>query len=168
MKFIAIAAVCENLGIGYKNEIPWKISDDLKRFKVLTIGHAVLMGRKTWDSLPRKPLENRCNIVVSKTPMPDRYDSMGNPRALFFTELHKAVSYLKNSSFEKVFVIGGQTIYEQTAHLFDELHITHIQGHHQCDTFFPAKVFEKFKAHTIGQIMQENELNYRYVNYVKI
>jgi len=126
-----------NGGIGKNNNLPWHISEDLKNFKLLTLDSTILMGRKTWDSLPFKPLPNRRNIVLSTQPMKGvevyDYDDFCN----------KEIS----DSIDKIFIIGGCSIYRLFFKYADFLHITFIDLETQgIDTFFPysLNVIEKF------------------------
>ncbi len=126
-----IAAIAENNVIGHGNTLPWHIPEDLKRFKDATMGKTVLMGRKTWESLPNKsrPLPGRKNVVITRQenyPLPD-----GVRR---FANIEDALNACAN---EDVFVIGGAEIYRQTLSLADLLIITHIAQTVPGDAFFP-------------------------------
>ncbi len=125
MKLILIAALAKHKVIGKGGKISWHIPDDLKRFKALTTGHTVLMGRKTFESLG-KPLPDRRNVVLSSKPIPgiESYQSVG-----------EALRALANE--EKVFVIGGGEIYRQFLGLVSIMYLTHIDEAYEGDTFFP-------------------------------
>ena len=130
-----IVAMCDNNGIGYKNSLPWKNSEDLKRFAKLTKGNgknAIVMGRKTWESLPNKPLKERHNIVISKSSSNTLGDKM-------FSDIDKVYNYCEESKFENIWIIGGESIYRYfiCKKYISEIHITKIQGNYECDTFFP-------------------------------
>ena len=137
-----VVAVDANNGIGKDNALPWKLTGDMKFFKELTIGHgnnAVIMGRKTWESIPNrfKPLPNRCNIVLSRTATSD------GDNVRFMTSLPEALQYCRSQAgklFENVFIIGGSAIYGEalTLNVCDYLFITKIKSTFDCDTFFPA------------------------------
>ena len=122
MKIVLIAAVAANGTIGHAGKIPWHISDDLKRFKRLTLGHPVIMGRKTYESLG-KPLPGRRNIILTRQPGPDH-----------FTSLEAA---LKSCGDETVFIIGGAEVYRQALPVADALYLTHVHRHVEGDTKFP-------------------------------
>jgi dihydrofolate reductase len=107
----------ENGGIGQDGKLPWHISEDLKNFKSITSNNTIIMGRKTWDSLPIKPLPNRRNIVLSKT----KQDN-----AETYHSIEKCLKTLKNDNLEKVFVIGGRSVYKLFFQEASYLHITHI------------------------------------------
>lgn len=126
-----IAAVAENGCIGTNGELPWHYPEDMKRFKNLTTGHVVLMGRKTWESLPEKfrPLPNRKNLVITRQP------EYAVPEGV---EVHRTIeAALAHHADENVFVIGGAEIYRQTIDLADRLEITKIKRVYPGDAFFP-------------------------------
>lgn len=153
MKLIIIAALSRNRIIGKDGEIPWRIPEDLARFKRLTSGHTVLMGRKTFDSLER-PLPNRLNIVVtSKT--------INGIRT--YPSLDFALQALKNE--QQVFVIGGGQLYTQTLKLADELYLTLIDRDVEGDTFFPP--YEDFVKKNFHLATQELHTGFTFLHYVK-
>jgi len=124
---VVIAAVSENNVIGYQGKLPWHLSDDLKRFKALTIGHPTIMGRKTWESLGSKPLPKRPAIVVT------RQESL--PGATTVRSVKEALT-LEYS--EVPVVIGGAAIYEAALEVATVFHRTVVKGHYEGDVFFPA------------------------------
>ena len=129
MHITLIAAVAENRAIGLDNQLIYHIREDLRRFKSLTTGHTVLMGRRTFESLPKGALPNRRNIVLSRTATEfagcDTYPS-----------LEEALRHCAPE--EQVFVIGGQTVYEQTLPLAHRLCMTEIAATpSRADAFFP-------------------------------
>lgn len=119
-------------GIGYNNDLLYHISDDLKRFRALTTGNVVIMGRKTWESLPDafRPLPHRENIVVSSNP---DYDA---PGASVITSLEEALEYARTFNKE-IFIIGGSSLYASALPFADQLHLTIIDGNRTADVFFP-------------------------------
>jgi dihydrofolate reductase len=125
-----IAAVADNLAIGYKKQIPWYLPADLKRFKEITTGHTLIMGKKTFESLPSGPLPNRKNIVLtsmlSEGVVEDYFEANSIDDAL---EL--------SSNAEKVFIIGGSAIYKQFMEHAETMYITWVHGEFVADTFFP-------------------------------
>lgn len=129
MHITLIAAVAENRAIGLDNQLIYHIREDLRRFKSLTTGHTVLMGRRTFESLPKGALPNRRNIVVSRTvPHFDGCDT--------YPSLEEALRHCAPE--EQVFVIGGQTVYEQTLPLAHRLCMTEIAATpSRADAFFP-------------------------------
>ncbi len=152
-----IAAVSENNCIGKKNTLPWHIPEDLLHFKKITTGNTVLMGRKTWESIPEKfrPLPNRKNIIISSQ------KNMVIPEgvALF----HSLEDALAANQDEDIFVIGGATIYAQTIDLADTLYITEVHKHIDGDAFFPA-----FDKQIWKETERENHENFSFVTYKKI
>lgn len=124
-----IVAVSENMGIGKNNELLWHIPDDLKRFKKLTIGKCVIMGKKTWESLPKRPLPGRKNIVLTDDP-DELFDSA-------FTAYSVEDALEKSVNEEEIFIIGGGSVYSQFMPLADRLYITHIHKETDADIFFP-------------------------------
>ncbi len=124
-----IVAVSEDWGIGKDNELLWHISEDLKRFKRLTSGNVVIMGKKTWESLPKKPLPNRKNIVITDNPK-ETFESA-------FTAYSIEDSLAKCTTGEEIFIIGGGSIYRQFMPLADRLFITHVHKKAPADIYFP-------------------------------
>jgi dihydrofolate reductase len=124
-----IVAVSEDLGIGKDNDLLWHLPEDMKRFKRLTTGNTVIMGRRTWESLPRKPLQNRRNIVIT--------DITGEEfeGAESASSINDAVS--KCQKDEEAFIIGGGSVYRQFMPLADRLYITHVHKTAPADIFFP-------------------------------
>ena len=125
-----IVAIARNGAIGYKGDLIYHLSADLKRFKALTTGHTVLMGRKTFDSLPKGALPNRRNIVLT------RQQGVSFEGTEVFPSITEALAHCAPD--EKVYVIGGAQIYTQALELADELEITLVHATPQeADTFFP-------------------------------
>ncbi|MBP1665349.1 MAG: dihydrofolate reductase [Bacteroidetes bacterium] len=124
-----IAAVSEDNGIGKNNDLLWNIPEDLKRFKRLTYGKTVIMGKKTWESLPKKPLPGRKNIVITDIP----YENIDN--AVTAYSIEDALS--KCGDNEEVFIIGGGSIYKQFMPLAGRLYITHVRRKIPADVYFP-------------------------------
>ena len=129
MKITIVAAIASNDVIGQKNSLPWDIPEDLKRFKQLTSGHTILMGRKTFDSIGR-PLPNRTNIVMSKD---TNYQKEGVE--IVFDE-KEALNLIKELN-QEVFIIGGSKIYELFEPWASSLMITRVLKDFDGDAFFP-------------------------------
>lgn len=137
--FEIVVACNENMVIGNKNKIPWNVKEDLDMFKTLTIGHIVVMGRRTYESLPFKPLKNRYNIVV--TTSPDKYETKYDN--VIFTTLENISNIIQNQKQkwgELVYVIGGSDIYKYFINDCSKLHITVIEKDVEGDTFFPCNL----------------------------
>ena len=134
MKIHLIWAQDENGGIGKDGNLPWHISEDLKNFKRLTSGSTILMGRNTWESLPVRPLPERRNIVLSNKEVPD---------VEYYTSVEDCLETLDGDGTEKLFVIGGTTVYRNFIHRADELHITHVDELTEgIDTYFPVTILK--------------------------
>jgi dihydrofolate reductase len=129
-EIIIIAAIAENRVIGRNNALPWSLKEDMAHFKELTVGWPCIMGRKTWDSLPQKPLPGRSNIIISKS---ITVESLQNVK--IFPSLPAAVEYC--AGFEKIFICGGEAIYRQAVPLADIIELTLIHRQYDGDAFFP-------------------------------
>lgn len=125
-----IVAVDETRAIGKDNKLLWHIPEDLKRFKTLTAGHAVIMGENTYYSIGR-PLPNRTNIVVTLD------QNLDLPGCLMARSLDEAFAVARKHEREEAFVIGGASIYRQCLPLVERLYLTLVEGKHEADTFFP-------------------------------
>ncbi len=150
MNIHLIWAQDENGGIGINGKLPWHISEDLKNFKSITNNSIIIMGRKTWDSLPFKPLPNRRNIVFSK-------NVQCNTET--FSNFDDCLNQLNSENIEKVFIIGGRSIYKLFYNKADFLHITNINLVKEgIDEFFPInynqikKDFKKMNEKTLSKI----------------
>ena len=145
--------------IGDNGKIPWRLSEDQKRFKELTSGHTVLMGRKTFDSLPQrfKPLPNRHSVVITRSP-----ESLREyPQVVVFSSVDEWYkSICEKSSDEICWVIGGGEIYKETLKYWDEIDLTIVPGKHGGDAFMPH--FEDHFEVTRSQKGEECTF-YRYV-----
>jgi len=131
-----IAAVGKNLELGKNNQLLCHLPADLKRFKAITSGYPVIMGDKTWESLPIKPLPNRRNIVITL----DK-DADYTPCEIVHT-LDDAVGLVKDE--EKAFIIGGAAIYKMFIHKIETLYLTRIDAEFDADVFFPDIDFSQW------------------------
>ena len=125
-----IVAIGTNGAIGAKNDLLWKLPNDMRRFKKLTTGHTIIMGRKTFESLPKGALPDRTNVVIT------RNTGMSFENCETFNDLKTAID--KHKDEKEIFVIGGASIYEQAIIFADKLYVTRV--HHSfknADTFFP-------------------------------
>lgn len=133
-----IVIVDQNNGIGKDGDLLCHLPNDLKHFKKITTGHTIIMGRKTYESLPKGALPNRINIVITS----DNADNY--PGCIVARSVDEAILLTKNN--EKVFIIGGGKIYRSTLHLSNKLYLTRI--HHkfeEADTFFPEIDFNNWE-----------------------
>ncbi|MBN4054836.1 dihydrofolate reductase [Nitrospira defluvii] len=172
--FSMIVAMDAERGIGKDGTLPWHLSGDLKHFKQLTCTtddsnkqNAVIMGRKTWESIPEKfrPLPGRLNVVLT------RNKKLNLPEGVVSADsLEKAFHVIevpeRKTSIEKAFVIGGAQIFEiaLASPFCEELHVTHINSTFQCDTFFPPfeSLFERYKTYS-G--LSEEDISYNFAAY---
>ena len=128
MTLLNIIVACdEEYGIGKENKIPWNNKEDLKHFYNSTKGSCVIMGRKTWDSIPNKPLKHRDNIVISRTLISDQ--------CKVFDDINKVMDYIQK--YNTVWIIGGSEIYKLFISKIDYVYLTIQQGIYNCDIFFP-------------------------------
>ena len=131
---VLIAAIAEqNRVIGKDGKLPWYISEDLRRFKQLTVGHAVLMGRKTFESILErldKPLPKRRNLVLSS-----KRSYLHYPNVEIFNSIGSALAAGKSERI--IFVIGGEAVFEKTLGKADRLELTLVEGNYDGDAFFP-------------------------------
>ncbi|HRN16210.1 MAG TPA: dihydrofolate reductase [Xylanibacter oryzae] len=159
MRINIIAAVAKNRAIGYQNKLIYWLPNDLKRFKALTTGHTIIMGRKTFESLPKGALPNRRNIVISRTiteiPGCDCYKS-----------LEEAIDNC--SKDEDVYIIGGASIYNQAIKMADRLCLTEVNDSpNNADTFFPQYDDWKIETKENHGIDDKHEFEYAFVDYIR-
>jgi dihydrofolate reductase len=153
MKLIIIAAVNPKRVIGKNGALPWHISEDMKRFKLLTTGHTVLMGRKTFESIGRV-LPKRRNVVLSSRPIPD---------VETYASLEAALGSLHEE--EKVFVIGGGELYAQTLPIADEVCLTLVDDDTDGDVFFPP--YEDVLNRQFTLRFEERHEGFVFKDYIK-
>ena len=161
----AIVAVDNNWGIGYNGDLLEHIPEDLKYFQALTTGHVVVMGRKTWDSLPKKPLKDRLNIVISSQPRGPLGDMA------FSIPMNEAkVRVAMSENDEEWFIIGGGTIYKEFLSICDRVYVTKIyKDHDNVDTYFPnLDKSEEWAPAACGQLLTHNDLTYQFWQYDRI
>lgn len=156
-----IVAVASNYAIGKNNDLLWHISDDLKHFKKITSGHPVIMGKKTYESLPIKPLPGRENIVLT--------DVAGEiiPGCTMVYSIPQILEHCKNK--EECFVIGGGSVYNQFMPFAETLYITWVHKTFEADVFFPdisEREWEKVEIE--NHHCQENNFYYSFVTYKRI
>ena len=153
-----IAAIARNGVIGIDNRLPWRLPADLKHFKTLTLGHTVIMGRKTWESLPAgfRPLPGRRNIVVTRDA---GYRAAG---AVVAASLPAAISAAESG---EAFVIGGAELYAAALPLADRLQLTEIDATFGGDTHFPAMDHDQWRETTRETHHDEAGFDYAFVGY---
>lgn len=129
MDITIIVAVSENNAIGKNNDLLWHISGDLKRFKEITTGHTIIMGRKTYLSLPKRPLPNRRSIVISDIPN----ESMDG--VVISDSIESAISLTDKN--KENFIIGGGMVYKQFLAIANKIYLTKVHKTYEADIFFP-------------------------------
>ncbi|NOU20215.1 MAG: dihydrofolate reductase [Methyloglobulus sp.] len=140
--------------MGLANQMPWHLSADLKRFKQLTMGYPILMGRKTFESIAR-PLPGRTNIIVSRNPA---YRPEG---CIVVGTVEAAISHACQLA-DEVFVIGGSTLYEATLPIADTLYITQINRDFNGDTFFPDFDWNRWSEIAREDVVDDPKVNFTY------
>jgi len=166
---ILIAAIGKNNELGSNNDLLWRLKSDMAFFKRTTLHHRVIMGRKSWESLPVKfrPLPNRINVVISRN---EHFQLEG---ALAFQTIEDAITDAKNATDSTTFIIGGGQVYSHClqANLVDEMYLTHVDAAFaDADVFFPEINVSEWEQETIEtfEANEENQYAGRIVHYVKI
>lgn len=154
-----VVAAAENGVIGKDGGLPWRIADDLKRFKALTMGYPIVMGRKTWDSLPRKPLPGRTNIVIT------RQKNWAAEGAVTAHSVEDAI--LKAGDADEIFVIGGAEIYAAAMPLATCIELTEVHREFEGDAVLPALEGEWQEVAREGH-QQEDGLTYSFVTLERV
>ena len=161
----AIVAVDNNWGIGYNGNLLEHIPEDLKYFKELTTDNWIVMGRKTWDSLPKKPLPNRSHLVITNEPLSHKvmdevlFVKMGHAKLIMNTQ--KGIDF---------FVIGGGQIYEKLLPICEKVYITKIfKNHDNIDTYFPnLDDMKEWTLSSLSEIHKYNDIEYQFQIYNRI
>ena len=156
-----IAAIGKNRELGKDNKLLWHISEDMKRFKNLTTGNVVIMGRKTYDSIPEKfrPLPNRVNIVVTRD---SNYQQKG---AIVCHSIEDSLEKAREFNKE-IFIIGGASIYEQGIKFADKLYLTLVDKEYSdADAFFPD--YSEFKKVISEENHSSGEFQFKFIEIEK-
>lgn len=157
-----IVAIAQNNAIGFENKLLYWLPDDLKRFKALTTGHTIIMGRKTYESLPKGALPNRRNIVLSRTQV-ESY-----PNTELFHSLEEALSHCNKE--EEIFIIGGDSLYKEAIKVADKLYITAIEDTpSQADAFFPDINDDEWELTSVTkhEIDEKHAHRFSFLDYIK-
>lgn len=163
-EIVIIAALAEeNRVIGKDNRLPWHLPEDLKRFKRLTSGHPLLMGRRTFESLTRQfdgtPLPGRrCVVLTSKGRLP------GYPDVEAYASIDEALAALRDE--KRIFIGGGENVYRQFLPRADRLELTLVEGHYEGDTHFPE--YEDLVGTTFQKSREEPRDGFRFVTYERV
>lgn len=157
-----IVAVAQNMAIGRDNDLIWHISEDLKRFKRLTSGHTVVMGRRTWESLPKRPLPKRRNIVLTHD---EAFESEGAERAGSVAKVMRMTE-----GEDEVFVIGGAAVYRAFLPFVTRLYVTWVWNDFDGDVFFPVIDRSVFKEVSVSERFHDEEsgLYYSFAEYERM
>lgn len=162
-----IACMSKNFVIGEGGTIPWHISEDLKRFKQLTLGHTVIMGRKTWESIGEEPLKGRKNVILTTN---YRFHPIGVHRILHSTK--ELIDFAKSSTDGKVFLIGGHSVFSIGLKIASVAHLTIVEEMFRGDTFFPWRpllLSNEWKPTRIETKLKNEDrpLGYSFITYQK-
>lgn len=167
-KFSVIVACTLDCGIGKDGGIPWKLPKDMKHFRDITCctnngekQNMIIMGRKTWESLPIKPLPGRKNVVVTRATLPNVH---------CVPSLHDALLLAHNdSNIEKVFVIGGAQLYNEAMKhpLCETLYVTMINDDFECDTFFDSDVMQYYKLNTLSDVETHDGIEFAFAQFTR-
>lgn len=158
MKLSLIVALATNRAIGLNNQMPWHLSADLKKFKQITMGAPILMGRKTYESIG-KPLPGRTNIIISRNPS---YHQEG---CAVFNDIDSALASCQQ--YDEVFIIGGATFYQSMLAKADTLYLTQINKAFDADTFFPEIDKEQWKEVSREDINDDKSVDFSY-SFIKL
>ncbi|MBT2695043.1 dihydrofolate reductase [Bacillus sp. ISL-55] len=155
-----IWAMDENRVIGYHNQLPWRLPEDLKFFKRMTMGHPIAMGRKTYESIG-KPLPGRENIIITRD---ENYDPEG---CTVMHSIGEMLAYAAENKSEEIFVIGGAEIFKEVLQHSDKLYLTMIHHQFEGDTFFPVFDIDKWELESrgIGLKNEKNPYEYEFLIY---
>lgn len=172
-----IMSIDQNYGIAKEGKLAYSSKTDLKRFKLLTNNSTIVMGRKTWDSLPQKPLKKRHNLVYSKNKeLQDNNNFSFKDQPFFFDNFKEMFFYWVNHLYigldHNLWIIGGNSVIEEYFSLIQEFHITEFQANFGCDTFCnklkELKNKDKFKIIQNDYISPDNEISHKYIVYKRI
>ena len=159
-KISLLAAVSKNLCIGKNNTLPWHIPEDFAFFKQYTMGKAIVMGRKTWDSLPKKPLPQRRNIVIT------RQNSLHFEGSECAFSPDDVIELLKNE--DEIVIIGGEQIYKQFIEKATDLYLTEVDISIDGDAYFPNFDLNKWKKISHQTTRSIKEIDFAFVHYQRI
>ncbi|WP_259016987.1 dihydrofolate reductase [Emticicia fluvialis] len=152
-----IVAIAENRAIGKNNQLLWRLSTDLKHFKTLTSGHAIIMGRKTFESIG-KPLPNRTNIVITRS------DKVSDDASVLIADsIDKAIELTKQAQgADEIFIVGGGNIYEQALSITDKIYLTEVKVSIEGDTYFPELSADEWQevSRVAHQKDEKNEFDF--------
>ena len=160
-KISIIVAIASNYAIGKDNDLLWHISKDLKRFKDITKGHYIIMGKRTYYSLPKRPLPNRTSLIITDV------ENEVIDNCLMAYSIEDAIS--KMDSKNENFVIGGGSIYNQFMSHADKLYITRVHKDFEADTFFPEISEQEWELVAKEDVIDDpqNDFTYSFETYMR-
>lgn len=164
----AIVAIDSNYAIGNKNGLLAHIPADMKHFKDLTMGSTVVMGRKTYDSLPKKPLPHRLNLVITSK-VKNQYEIQDDGSIFISMEYVKNWLINRKAVGDYVFIIGGGQIYKELLPYCDKIYLTKIfHAYEDADTYFPnIEEMDEWKLAKEGEFQEYNGLEYQFCEYIR-
>ena len=163
-KLNVLVAASTNNVIGKANTIPWRLPTDMKYFKKITEGHIVIMGRKSWDSLPVKfrPLPNRTNVIVT------RNESFKEDGVIVFHDLDYCLNHFQSlDNSDEVFIIGGSEIYKAAFPFADKLYLTRVLAEVDGDVYLEGFDASEWSLASSSEVMEENGLKFIFEVYEK-
>lgn len=162
-KIIMIAAAGDANELGKDNDLLWHLPDDFKRFKKLTTGHSIIMGRKTYESFP-KPLPNRKHIVITR----DKEYSIDFPDCIVVHSLKEALKITKKEKL--IYIIGGGEIYKLGIDIATKIELTRVHGNFEADTFFPEIDAKKWNliSEEFHPKDKKHNFDFTYLTYAKV
>lgn len=155
---IIIAAIGKNNELGKDNKLLWHLPSDLKFFKEKTLGKTIVMGKNTFESLP-KVLPNRKSVVLSHIEMNVPND------VIVFYDINELINYVKNVN-DDVYIIGGAQMYKQFLELSDMMYLTEIDAEYDADVFFPKFNKLEWESNCLKEV-EENDVKFKHMQYVK-
>ena len=158
---VLVVAIADNDVIGHGNRIPWRISDDMKRFKALTINKPMIVGRKTYESFPRRPLPDRTNIIVTRD---WAYAADG---AVVTHSLDEALARAQSEEPSEIIIAGGADIYAQALPQATRIELTEVHADVKGDTHFPRELFNGWRETARDERVTADGLKYAYVTLVR-
>lgn len=165
IRLALIVARARNGVIGRDNGLPWRLADDMANFRALTRGKPLIMGRKTWDSFPRRPLPGRPNLVLTRDTLFEA------PGGFVYASLPAAIAAAKGmastSGAEEIMILGGQAVYTESLPLVDRLYITEVDADVEGDAVFPIFDEEKFEMKELSNVPAggDNDHAFRIVQF---
>jgi len=166
----AIVAVDKDWGIGYQGKLLEHLPPDLEYFKELTTNNIVVMGRKTWDSLPQRPLQNRFNVIVTRNPK--HFHDFSNKGSSYMSlDLRETINLIKDPfQRSEIFIIGGEEIYKQLLPYCDRVYVTFIgKSHKDVDAYFPNLDKDpNWEVSTCTELRDYGNVPYAFLTYDRI